>query len=140
MARKQPPRTRVPAFIWVLGGILALAIGYRAMSGRDSGRHPQPRADVTADAVVAADRYASAPDVARVYSMAHEIPEVLDGLHCYCDCARNFGHRSLLTCFESDHGAGCDICLREAAIAAEMHSQGASLNQIRDRIDGMFAG
>jgi hypothetical protein len=71
--------------------------------------------------------------------MAKAIPNVLDGLHCYCECARDHGHRSLLTCFESDHGAACDICLQEAALAYRMTQEGAGLDQIRERIDAMFA-
>ena len=139
MKKKAPPR--VPAYIWVLLVILAGAIGYRVLSGRGaSSHHPEPRAQVTADAVVAADRYAAEPDVARIYKLAAMIPEVLDGLHCYCECARNFDHRSLLTCFESDHGAACDICLREAEIAAQMTADGRSLDEIRARIDGLFRG
>jgi hypothetical protein len=63
---------------------------------------------------------------------------VFDGLYCYCECKENFGHKSLLTCFESEHGASCDICLTEAAMAAEMHANGASLDAIRQAIDARF--
>ena len=49
-----------------------------------------------------------------------------------------FRSRSLLTCFESEHGASCDICLGEARMAAEMHATGASLDAIRRAIDARF--
>ena len=139
MKARRRTGTRVPAFIWVLFVVLAAAIVWRVSAGRGS-HHPSPRADITAATIVDAARYASAPEVERVYRMARDIPTVLDGLYCYCECARNFGHRSLLTCFESDHGAGCDVCLQEATIASQMTAQGATLDQIRNRIDAMFAG
>jgi hypothetical protein len=74
----------------------------------------------------------------RAYTAAHELPQVFDGLYCYCQCRENFAHVSLLTCFESEHGASCDICLTEAAMAAELHAGGASLDAIRRAIDARF--
>jgi Protein of unknown function with PCYCGC motif len=43
---------------------------------------------------------------ARAYRIAQEIPDVLDQLYCYCECDRHLGHKSLLSCFTDDHGAG----------------------------------
>ena len=40
------------------------------------------------------------------YRQAAEIPRVLDQLYCYCRCKENFGHKNLLTCFATRHGAG----------------------------------
>ncbi len=45
------------------------------------------------------------PIVARAYEIAAEIPEVVAQQPCYCRCDK-FGHRSLLDCYASDHGAG----------------------------------
>ncbi len=45
------------------------------------------------------------PIVARAYEVAAEIPEVIAQQPCYCKCDK-FGHRSLLDCYASDHGAG----------------------------------
>lgn len=42
---------------------------------------------------------------ARAYQIAHEIPEVLDQLYCYCECDKHLGHRSLLSCFIDSHAA-----------------------------------
>lgn len=131
------PGIRVPAYIWVLLVVLASAIAYRAFGGRSS-HHPEPRPNVTAADVLPAARYADASTIQRAYQFAQRYPEVLDGLFCYCECARNFGHRSLLSCFESDHGADCEVCLREALLAGQLHEQGRSLHDIRARIDGMF--
>lgn len=42
---------------------------------------------------------------AEAYDIAKEIPEVLDQLYCYCRCAENFGHKSLLSCYVDNHAA-----------------------------------
>jgi hypothetical protein len=78
------------------------------------------------------------PGAAEAYAAAREAPQVLDGVHCHCECAKHFGHRSLLTCFESDHGSHCDICMGEAMLAAGLASRGSSLNAIRRAIDERF--
>jgi uncharacterized protein YbaR (Trm112 family) len=43
---------------------------------------------------------------ARAYRIAQEIPDILDQLYCYCECDKHLGHKSLLSCFTDDHGAG----------------------------------
>ena len=43
---------------------------------------------------------------ARAYQIAHDIPDILDQLYCYCECDKHLGHKSLLSCFTDDHGAG----------------------------------
>jgi len=128
----------VPVYIWVLLVALGGAIVWRVTGTGGSGHHPDPRPGITGITVVDAERYASAPQVKEIYTMARAVPNVLDGLFCHCDCAREFGHRSLLTCFESDHAAGCQVCLQEAAMAYQMTQDGAVLGQIRARIDATF--
>lgn len=134
-------RNGIPIPILLLAGVLVALVGFRLLSPQiaRAAVHPDPRPDVTAALVVPADRYAPYPDVSRAYLEAVEIPQILDGLYCHCDCSEHFGHRSLLTCFESDHAAGCDVCLMEADTAYRMHRDGASLQAIRDAIDEMFA-
>jgi hypothetical protein len=41
----------------------------------------------------------------KAYRVAREIPEVLDGLYCYCRCRENFGHKGLLSCFVDKHAS-----------------------------------
>ena len=45
------------------------------------------------------------PAVARAYQIASQIPGVIAQQPCFCYCDK-FGHRSLLDCYASDHGAG----------------------------------
>jgi Protein of unknown function with PCYCGC motif len=47
----------------------------------------------------------SKPSVVKAYSYAKEIPEIFSQQPCYCNCDTGFGHRSLLDCFATDHGA-----------------------------------
>ena len=125
---------------WVIAGAAALALVALLVSTR-SGRaalHPDPRPGVTADRVLPPSLVLNTPGAAGAYAAARNAPQVLDGLHCYCECARNFGHRSLLTCFESDHGAQCDICMGEAMLATRLAGQGNSLVEIRRAIDRQF--
>jgi len=51
------------------------------------------------------ERYSRAPVVRQAYEIAHRIPAVLAQQPCFCYCDK-FGHRSLLDCYASDHGAG----------------------------------
>lgn len=45
------------------------------------------------------------------------------------------GHRSLLSCFESDQAIGCLGCREEARIVAGMARAGKSLADIRAAVD-----
>ncbi|MEK7678835.1 MAG: CYCXC family (seleno)protein [Deltaproteobacteria bacterium] len=73
------------------------------------------------------------------YQIAKEIPDVLDGLHCYCECKKNFGHKSLLTCYVDEHAKHCDLCLNEAFMAGELHRQGMDAVSIRKAVDKRFS-
>jgi hypothetical protein len=55
--------------------------------------------------LVPSSYFRSHPLVARAYEIAGQIPEVIAQQPCYCYCDK-FGHRSLLDCYASDHGAG----------------------------------
>src|SRR5256885_448467 len=48
------------------------------------------------------------------------------------------GHRSLLTCFESEHASHCDICMGEAMLATRLAAQGSGLAAIRQAIDAQY--
>lgn len=76
---------------------------------------------------------------AAAYQIAKEIPEVLDSLHCYCECKKNFGHKSLLTCYVDDHAAYCGVCMDEAFMAYELHKQGKSIAEIRRAVDDRYS-
>ena len=72
-------------------------------------------------------------DVREAYQTANEMPQVLAQQPCYCYCQRK-GHRSLLDCFKTDHAASCNICVKEALLAGQMHRQQKSTEEIRTAI------
>lgn len=74
------------------------------------------------------------PLVANAYTVAARIKKTLYQMPCYCHCDRSQGHGSLLDCFVSRHGAGCDICVREDLYAYEQARKGKSAVQIREGI------
>src|SRR5581483_4266570 len=69
-------------------------------------------------------------DIREAYEVAKEIPDVLAQQPCYCYCQRQ-GHRGLLDCFRTEHAASCNICIREALLAGNMHRGGKSVEEIR---------
>ena len=78
-------KTKVPVWFYGLLLILGAVVVWRVVAPSSAhATHPAPRAGVTAEKVVASSRYGTDAEVARVYSMAARIPNVLDGLYCHC--------------------------------------------------------
>jgi hypothetical protein len=128
---------RVP---WIVAAAAAATLAGLLVATRRSHpvAHPDPRSGVTAERVLPPGMVLQTPQAAEAYAAARNGPQVLDGVYCHCECAKHFGHRSLLTCFESDHGAQCDICIGEALLATELAARGRSLADIRRAIDDRF--
>jgi uncharacterized protein with PCYCGC motif len=94
--------------------------------------------------------YTTAPDLAKLpptlppelftgnqklaYQAASEIPQTLAQLPCYCHCDRSQNHKSLHSCFESEHGENCGICINEALLAYNLQKQRVPVNEIRKEI------
>jgi hypothetical protein len=77
-------------------------------------------------------------DTRQAYKVAGEHPELLAQLDCYCGCEQNEGHKSLLDCFRTNHGAGCDICVGEAVTAGQMLAKGTPVDQIREALRARY--
>lgn len=73
------------------------------------------------------------PILKRAYAAAGRHREIVAQLPCYCWCSR-MGHRSLLDCFASNHGANCDICIKEVLLADGMVKKGKTVAQIREAV------
>jgi len=69
-----------------------------------------------------------------VYALAAKIRPVLYQQPCYCYCDRHSGHKSLLDCFVSTHGAECDVCQKEAVLSYQLTQKGKTPAQIRAAI------
>jgi uncharacterized protein with PCYCGC motif len=127
---------------WVVtgAGVAALAgvLFLTRPAGVAASSHPTPRPGITAAKVVPQSLVPRTPGASEAYAAARAAAATLDGVYCHCDCSKHAGHRSLLTCFESEHGSHCDVCMGEALLAAEMAKQGKSLTEIRSAIDRQF--
>ncbi|MGE5800999.1 MAG: CYCXC family (seleno)protein [Gemmatimonadota bacterium] len=134
---------------WLIAGAAAVALvgivmlqrpGASGVGGQGQGvsAHPDPRPGVTAVKVLPVSFVPRTPGAVEAYAAAREAAATLDGVYCHCDCSKHSGHRSLLTCFESEHGAYCDICMGEAMVAHGMAQQGRPLEEIRTAIDRQF--
>lgn len=129
--------------LWYGGSTVAaiLAIVAMAIFNQQAAaiHHPAPRtAESRVTPVVPAARYSAYPRVATTYEAVAAVPDVIDGIFCYCMCAEHSGHYSLFDCFTSDHAARCDVCLSEATMAYQMTKDGKDLKTIRAEIDGRF--
>ena len=72
------------------------------------------------------------------YQYAAEIPKVIDSQFCYCYCKKNHNHKTLLTCFTTQHGSKCDICMDEVIYAYGLYQEGKSLDEIVVAVDKKF--
>ncbi len=94
---------------------------------------PPPRGTKLPNILTKADLWgadAQNPYQTHAYELAAKIPAVLHQQPCYCYCDR-MGHNSLHSCFESTHGAKCDICLKELYYSYQQHGKGKTAVQIR---------
>ncbi len=74
------------------------------------------------------------------YSAVKEIPQTIAQLPCYCYCDEGFGHKSLHSCFEDDHGAHCAVCVNEVLMAYRMEKEmKLTPAQIRERIIAYYS-
>jgi Protein of unknown function with PCYCGC motif len=74
------------------------------------------------------------------YIVVREIPQTIAQLPCYCHCDREFGHKSLYSCFENDHASHCAVCVDEALLAYQLQKkENLTAAQIRDRIISQYS-
>ena len=68
------------------------------------------------------------------YQIAREIPQTLAQLPCFCYCDYSVGHKSLHSCFEDEHSAGCPLCQDSARMAKVLKDEGLNIEQIREQL------
>jgi hypothetical protein len=74
------------------------------------------------------------------YKAVKEIPQTIAQLPCYCYCDEGFGHKSLHSCFEDDHGAHCAVCVNEVLMAYRMEKElKLKPAEIRERIVAYYS-
>jgi hypothetical protein len=125
--------------------LLAMVAGARPAWARVGPRrvqpsHPTPRPGITAAKLPSHDQLADAPRAQAVFDSVREIPEVVDGIRCHCGCADNPDFYSLLSCYEGEDAMAksCPICQGQGRLAARLHKDGKTLDEIRTAIDARY--
>ena len=106
--------------------------------------HPDPREGITAERVIPADEIRAQgfdEEIVALWAGIAEIPELADGIACYCGCMLPpMNKRSLLSCYEVDGMArGCEICQGTARLVIRRHGEGQSIDRIRAAVDARYA-
>ena len=70
----------------------------------------------------------------QAYDVAKKIPQTLAQLPCYCHCDIAHGHKSLQSCFVTEHADSCGICIGEALMAYQLEKQKVPMQEILKRI------
>jgi hypothetical protein len=117
-----------------------IPVFFMGVAGRRFSPHPKPRPGITAARVLQADQLADADaDVIKIFNMVREVPQIADGVFCYCGCSEMPDHYSLLSCYEADGMAqACVVCQGEGRMVYELHKKGKTLDEIRGAIDRNF--
>jgi len=68
------------------------------------------------------------------YLLASRVDKVIYQQPCYCHCDKGHGHTSLRSCFESMHGAYCNVCMAEAVYTYQQNKKGKTAAEIRSGI------
>ncbi len=127
-------RSLKPLVIGVIVVAIGFAIGFALMGGTEN--YPTARGGEMRSTMTPAYFFGK---TAKAYEAAKEIPEVLDGIYCYCDCQKNHGHKSLLTCYVDRHGSQCSVCIKEALMAHDLHKKGYKKSEIVKKVNATFA-
>jgi hypothetical protein len=77
-------------------------------------------------------------ETAQAYQLAKDNSELLDSMFCYCNCKKNYGHKSLLSCYVDKHAEKCKICQDQAFYAYSQYQQGKDVAQVRIAVDKKF--
>ncbi|MEO7353662.1 MAG: hypothetical protein ABIZ70_04845 [Gemmatimonadales bacterium] len=112
---------------------------HRCGGGGPLGPHPTPRVGITGAKVLTKEQLTHSPKLAPLFDSIRAIPGVIDGIRCNCGCAASPGFYSLLSCYEGDAMAQhCPICQGQGRLAARLHKEGKTLDEIRVAVDAQF--
>lgn len=117
------------AVVLVLVGLVAVAV-YQMRASADS---------AAAATSLTLDPNMYQGETREAYLVAQKHPELLAQLDCYCGCEQHEGHKNLLDCFRTNHGAGCSICVGEAVTAGKLAAGGMPVEQIREALRQRYA-
>ncbi len=131
--------------LWVASAVVALALFVGAWvytESRSRSLNHEPKAEsayVRRETKIPLSPALFVGKIETAYQVAHDMPDVLDQLYCYCECDKHSGHRSLLSCYTDHHAANCDVCVNEALDASRMMTQGYKMTEIKGAIDRKYS-
>ena len=103
------------------------------------GPHPTPRPGITGAKVLTKEQLVDKPKLVELFDSVREIPEIMDGIRCNCNCGHPPELYSLLSCYEGKAMArDCQICQGQGRLAVRLRKEGKSLDEIRAAIDAKF--
>jgi len=143
--RTDKPLSRLVTALWCLALLLSLVALATADKNAVAKPSPKPAAACPAclekGAVLDPEQFAHGyePDVRLAYAAAKKYPDVIDRIHCFCECKESTRehHKTLLTCFTNLHAAGCGVCQHEAIMAAQMKDRGVSDDEVEITVESM---
>jgi len=143
--RTEKPLSRLVTALWCLALLLPLGALATADKGATAKPSPRPAAPCPAclekGAVLDPEQFAHGyePDVRLAYAAAKKYPDVIDRIHCFCECKESTRehHKTLLTCFTNLHAAGCGVCQHEAIMAAQMKDRGVSDDEVEITVESL---
>jgi len=74
------------------------------------------------------------------YRVVGEMPNTIAQLPCYCYCDEMHGHKSLHSCYETEHANSCAVCVEEVLMAYKLEKEkGLSPAEIRKLITEKYS-
>lgn len=136
-------KTKTIIGLVVVVAIVAGIVGLYSMS-KDGSKMEMPR---DAPKNLPDYAYSSAASL-KAYTVALQIPDVLEKIPCYCGCVSmehlQTSHKHLRDCFVfddgtfDDHASYCDTCVYEALDVDKWYTEGLPVKDIRARIDAKY--
>ena len=132
--------TRREFVIASAAGVVSVAAPLRIRRVGLMAQHPAPRRSVTGAKVLARAQLAKHPKLVPLFDSVRKLPHIMDGIRCNCGCGNPPSMYSLLSCYEvaSPMALDCAVCQGQGLLAARLHAEGSSLDQIRKAIDAKF--
>jgi hypothetical protein len=130
--------TRVPGILLI--AFVTIAGSAQWLPSQVPAYNPAPPKKTEKLAPILAGEQLSGPNFrfgyqVQAYRLAAKIPNVIYQQPCFCFCDRSVGHKSLRSCFESEHGAHCSTCMKEVYYSYKMTKGGKTPQQISAGIE-----
>ena len=125
---------------FLTAALAAIVVPRGRLLAQRTGPHPTPRPGITGEKVLTKEQLGTKhAKLVPLFDSIREIPEVVDGIRCNCGCTNPPEFYSLLSCFEGKGMArDCGICQGQGRLAARLHKEGKTLDEIRAAIDAKF--